>query len=144
MYFVAGRLDDAGRAVAGLLEQDPRNGNYRRLHALILDAQLGEEPTSDQVRRAREVWGVLLKDPALRSRTPQRYWEARYHWLALLLREGRAAEVAKAIEQDRVWSPQLGGPPWRGKLEALHRQAAGRLGVSTRAAPGSQPSRHRP
>ena len=34
------------------------------------------------------------------------------------------ADVARAIEQDRVWSPTLGGPSWQEKLEALYQQAA--------------------
>ncbi len=124
MCYVAGRLDEAARVVDGLLEKDPRNGNCRRLRALILDAQLGDSPSVDQIRQAKDAWAALLKDPTLRTRAPEHYWEARYHWLALLLREGHAADVAKAIQQDRVWNPNLGGPPWQEQLEALHQQAA--------------------
>jgi TolA-binding protein len=124
MYYVAGRLDEAARVAGDLLEKDPRNGNCRRLHALILDAQLGGSPSADRIRHAKDAWAALLKDPTLRARAPEHYWEARYHWLALLLREGHAADVAKAIQQDRVWNPNLGGPPWQEKLEALHQQAA--------------------
>ena len=32
--------------------------------------------------------------------------------------------VARTIEQDRVWSPTLGGPSWQEKLEALYQQPA--------------------
>jgi hypothetical protein len=119
----AGELEAAERIAVELCAQEPRNGNYRRLLAQILTSQLGEPASAAEVRQAQEAWGELLKDARLRERAPERFWEARCQWLALLLRAGQAAEVAHAIAQERIWYPELGGAPWREKLLALEQEA---------------------
>ncbi len=123
LCYLAGQYDEAQRLVAALLERSPRSGNYQRLHALICSAQLSDAAPSDAVRAAQEAWAVLLADSGLGGRTPRLYWEARYHWLALALRLGQAADVAQAIAQEEVWCPDLGGSPWREKLTALRDEA---------------------
>jgi tetratricopeptide (TPR) repeat protein len=141
MRYLAGQYQPAGELVARLLQQDPRDGNYQRLNALILTAALAEDAGEEEVSTAREAWGAMLRDPALRSAVPERYWEARYHYLRLLLREGRAGEVEHAIRQERVWHPDLDVGVWDEKLEELYRRAAAQAGVGGSA---SQPADTQP
>jgi len=129
VLYAAGELEAARRVAAELCAQEPRNGNYRRLLAQILTSELGESASAAEVRRAQEAWGELLKDARLRERSPERFWEARCHWLALLLRAGQAADVAHAIAQERIWYPELGGAPWREKLLALEEAARSQAGA---------------
>ncbi|NUQ48209.1 MAG: hypothetical protein HUU22_19515, partial [Phycisphaerae bacterium] len=56
------------------------------------------------------------------------YWEARYCWLRLRLAGGDAAEVARGIESERAWYPDLGGPPWQARLNELAEQARRQAG----------------
>ncbi|MGD8453694.1 MAG: hypothetical protein PVJ57_17920 [Phycisphaerae bacterium] len=135
MLYAAGRLDEARQAVAGLLERNAQNGNYQRLLALILTKQLTGDATADQITSAKDAWGELLKDPSLRKRAPERFWEARYHWLALCLREGAAEEVDKSIKELQVWYPDLGGAPWADQLRELRREARTKLGLPAEEAP---------
>ncbi len=119
MLYLAGQYDAAGQAVAGLLEKSPKNGEYQYLQAQVLTARFGAAAGPDELKRAQDAWAVLLADPAIRQRAPERYWEARYNWLALTLRLGHAADVEKAITQERIWRPDLGGEPWKAKFEDL-------------------------
>ncbi|MBU0639633.1 MAG: tetratricopeptide repeat protein [Planctomycetes bacterium] len=144
MTHLAGRLDEARQKVEKLLTEDPKNGNYRRLHALLLTEQLAPAAPAADVQQAQEAWATLLKDPAIRTQAPQRYWEARYHWLALALRLGQAADVEKAIRQERIWYSDLGGPPWHEKLNALYQEAAQQANVTPQTAPASRPARNAP
>lgn len=123
MLFHAGQFAEAERVVVELLERNPRQGDYRHLHALVLSAQAATDESKATLRKAQDAWALLLADPSIRRHAPARYWEARYHWLALLLQEGRAAEVETAITQERVWQTDLGGPPWADKLAHLLRSA---------------------
>jgi hypothetical protein len=126
MLYTAGELSDARALLSDVLRDDAQNGNAQRLLALVLTEQLPPtEATVDsaQLKAALEAWAALLKDPGLRQRSPERYWEARYNWLALLLRQGQAAEVEQAITQEQVWYPDLGGAEWREKLLKLQEQA---------------------
>lgn len=136
MNHLAGRYQDAATLVRRLLAADPRNGDYRRLRALVLTASLPADATPQQLAAACEAWAVLLRDPGLRTAHPQRYWEARCHLLELLLRQGRAAEVEAAIRQERIWYPDLAGP-WDAQLEELYQQALRQLG---RQGPASGPT----
>lgn len=43
--------------------------------------------------------------------------------LTLMMRSGDAAEVLQAITQEKIWYPQMGGPPWQARFETLHAQA---------------------
>lgn len=129
MLLSAGEFRQTQEIVSELLKHSPRNGNYQRLLAVALTAQLTPASPTAQVTAAQEAWGELLKDPNLRKRAPQRYWEARWHWLALLLRQGAAAEVDQAIRQEQVWYPDLGGSPWREKLLELRAQARAQAGL---------------
>ncbi len=123
MYYLAGQYDSAQELLATLLGRSPNNGTYRHLQALVLTARLPDAPEPAALRQAHEAWAALLADQTLRKRAPRTYWEARYNWLALALRQGRAADVAQAITQERVWYPRLGGPPWKAKLETLLHEA---------------------
>ena len=138
MLYLAGKLDEARAAVTALLEQNPKNGTYRHLHAQILTAGLGDDASPDQQRQVQDAWAVLLTDPAIRQRAPQRYWEARYHWLWLALRLGRAADVETAITQERIFRPDLGGPDWQPKFETLLREA--RVAQGKPPEPETQPA----
>lgn len=123
MHYFAGQYDEALQRVADLLARSPRNGNYQHLQALVLSARLAVDAPAAELERAREAWGALLTDPGIRARAPERYWEARCAWLALALRLGQAADVEAAITQERVWYPDLGGAPWKERLEALLAEA---------------------
>ncbi|MFQ5805646.1 MAG: hypothetical protein ACE5I3_04265 [Phycisphaerae bacterium] len=128
MRHLAGQYERARELVARLLEKDARDGNYQRLHALLLTAALAEQASAEQIARAREAWGAMLRDPGLRAKVPERYWEARYHYLELMLRVGKAAEVENAIRQERVWYPELDGGRWQTKLNELYERAVACLG----------------
>jgi tetratricopeptide (TPR) repeat protein len=128
MQYSAGQYEKAQERIARLLEKDPRDGSYQRLHALLLTARLGEDAPGAQIAKARDAWGAMLRDPALRSALPERYWEARYHYLDLLLREGRAAEVENIIRQDRVWYSDRGSGGWEERLNELYERAVAQLG----------------
>jgi len=141
MHYVAGDYEQSAPLVRELLAQQPKNGNYRRLSALILTDSLSDKASPEQLQAAQDAWAALLKDPAIRRRAPQRYWEARYHWLALALRLGQAAEVVSAIEQSRVWYPDLGGEEWAERLSRLYDDARARAGLApttTQATPAGK------
>ncbi|MCG3128859.1 MAG: hypothetical protein CHACPFDD_03755 [Phycisphaerae bacterium] len=128
MLYLAGQSDRARQTCDELLAANPRNGNYQKLKAEILTAIAESQP--QELAAAQQAWGELLKDPGLRKRAPQLYWEARLAWLSLHLRLGQAAEVESAIRQERVWYPDLGGAPWQERLETLYRAAAEKAGVN--------------
>lgn len=123
MYLLAGDLEKARKSIAALLFIDPQNGALVRLQALTFEALAATDKS--QLVPAREAWSRLAADPDLKKSAPDRYWEARYHLLNLLLREGRAADVRKAIEQEKIWFPDLGGRTWAPRFEELlHRTAS--------------------
>jgi hypothetical protein len=124
MQYLARQYEPAQELTAQLLQKDPRNGDYQRLNALILAAALSADAPPERIAKARDAWGTMLRDPGLRSTAPERYWEARYHYLALMLRGGAAEEVEKAIRQERIWYPDLGGVGWKEKFDELHHRAA--------------------
>ncbi len=119
VQYLAGNYDAASELATELLKENPRSGNYQRLMAQILTARLSDTPSDAELAQARAAWETLLRDGGLRKRAPQQYWEARYNWLNLKLRAGQAAEVKTGLTQERVWSPALGGPPWKDLLEGL-------------------------
>lgn len=123
MLYLAGDLALALELVEALLTESPQNGNHLFLRAQVLTAALPAEPSAAEAEAAREAWGVLLRDAAIRQRAPEQYWEARYHWLRLTLARGAAADVETAIVQERVWWPELGGEPWQGRFAELLRAA---------------------
>ncbi|MFO0840226.1 MAG: hypothetical protein U1D55_17090 [Phycisphaerae bacterium] len=141
MLYLAGRLDDARRQSDSLLEADSRNGAAIRLLALISTESLGDSPTPDAISAAKQRWEAMLRDPGIRTAAPQRYWEARYYWLTLTLREGRSADVAAAIRQDSVWNPELGGPPWGDKLRELAAKAGATLPSASAPSTSSAPAK---
>ena len=71
---------------------------------------------------------------SLRKTAPKLFWEARYNYLEIKFRAGDAATVAKGIKEQRVWSPELGGPPWAEKLVDLMNRAAAKAGIDLEAA----------
>lgn len=119
MYTLAGEPDKARPLVASLLFQEPRNGSFIRLNALVLEAIGMASKNPKELAAGRDAWANLLSDPDLRKEAPEQYWEARYHLLYLLLIEGRGAEVRKAIEQEQIWYPDLGGPRWQARFHSL-------------------------
>ncbi len=139
LHYLAGQFDEAERVVDGLLEKSPRNGNYQQLRALILSAKLPGDAPAAELKKAQNAWAALLSDPAIRTRAPERYWEARYNWLALALRLGNAADVEKAVTQERVWYPDLGGTPWKERLEDLLAKALSAQGKPPQTQPATQP-----
>lgn len=140
MLYYAGEHAQALDAVGKLLATNPKDGNYQHLQAMILTDSLGDGAAAAQIDAAREAWARLLADQTLRTKAPSRFWEARYHWLALTLRGGAAGDVEKAIKQDRVWFPDLGGPPWKERLEELYRAAAEKAGVTADAPRDDEPA----
>ena len=127
MHHTAGQYGPAREVIAKLLEKDSLDGNYRRLNALVLTAVAAEHATPERLVEARAAWGVMLRDPELRTVAPDRYWEARYHYLELMLQEGKAAEVENAIRQDRVWYPDRDETEWDERLNELYDRAAAQL-----------------
>jgi tetratricopeptide (TPR) repeat protein len=123
MQYQAGEHAAALETARGLLADDPRNGQYQRVLAQALTAQLGDSADAAAVTAAQAAWGELLKDSALRQRAPQVFWEAQYNYLALLLRSGDAGTVKQAIRQQSIWFPDLGGPPWQERLRQLLTEA---------------------
>lgn len=139
--------DDARAAdiAAQLVARNPRNGNYQRLIASILTAQLADAPSPVDLKRALDAWETLLRDAGLRKRAPQMYWEARYHWLELTLRSGEAPAVENAIRQERVWYPDMGGAAWKPKFDDLYLRAAKAAGLDpATSAPTDTPSASQP
>lgn len=126
VYRYADRYEDAVRLARALLTEDERNGEFQRLYAISLEGALSADAPPAAVETVRDAWGRLLTDQTLKQRAPHRYWEARVHFLRMLLRLGRGAEVLKAIEQERVWSPDLGGDRWQKQFEVLIRSAESR------------------
>lgn len=137
MSYFAGKYDAAMKIVAELIKKNPKNGNYQRLHALVLTDRLTDDAPADQLAAARKAWAPLLS-PALRKKSPKLFWEARYNWLAVMFREGETIKVENAIRQDKVWYPGLGGSPWKEKLEALHQKAADKLGINLVETPADE------
>lgn len=127
LYYTAGRHEQAAARIEKLLAADPQNGNLRRLQAQVLTAGLAADERGAKLESAKRAWAELLKDDGLRSRAPERYWEARYNYLRLLLQEGQATAVEQAIRQERIWYPDLGGPAWAQRFEALAKAAAERV-----------------
>lgn len=132
MKMLAGRYEEARVIARQLLEKEPRNGHFQRLLAEIVTRALPQNPSVDALRSAREAWSGLLRDATLRERSPELYWEARYEFLSLLLREGAACDVEAAIRQERIWRPDLGGGRWGPRLEKLYEQAAALCPTATR------------
>ena len=129
MYCSAGRFAEAEPLARALLDKDTRDGSYLRLNALALTGLAGgAEPAAERLNAAREAWGAILRDTSLREKSPERYGEARYHYLSLMLREGRAAEVENAIRQERVWRPERTGTDWDAKIDALYEEAQRQTG----------------
>jgi len=138
MLHLARRDEEALPLVDALLARNPKDGNCQYLRALILTSRLPADAGPDAIQQVQDAWAALLTDPAIRRRAPERFWEARYHWLSMLLRLGRAAEVEHAITQEQIWTPELGGPPWREKFEDLRRAARRARGLPPDTAPASQ------
>lgn len=130
VYTLAGRAADAVPLAQSLVAADARNGDNQRLLALALEGALTAQSSPKDIEAARDAWAKLLADESLKQRAPDRYWESRLHFLRLLLRLGRNVDVAKAIEQERVWSPDLGGAKWRTRFEELMQQIPGGNPVS--------------
>lgn len=135
MLYLAGQYDTAKALAEELLKAHPKNGNYQYLLALVLSGRLTEASPQADVQAAKDAWGVLVSDAGIRQRAPERYWEAFYQWHALALRLGQAEEVEKNLTQYRVLYPELGGAPWKEKLEALLVEARTKLGLPTDLAP---------
>lgn len=138
MHYLAGQHEEAQHLVSALLKKSPKNGNYQYLQALLLTDRLTEDTSAAEVKKTQDAWGGLLTDPAIRQRAPERYWEARYNWLALALRLGHAADVEKAITQERVWYPDLGGASSKEKLEALLARARVAQGKPAETQPATE------
>lgn len=122
----AGRAAEALSLAETLVKDDPDNGSHLHCAASLLEQIAQSVPQEEKIPlwdRAEGYWARLLEDGALRDSAPKVYWEARFQWLTHQLRHGKKAEVAKAIETERAWYPELGGPPWQGKLVELLEEA---------------------
>jgi tetratricopeptide (TPR) repeat protein len=117
--------DEAKSLLDQLMADDPANGSYVRSAALLYE-DLAPAAGADRdavLDKAEALWSRLLADQTLRQRAPAEYWAARYYWLRHQLRHGRAEEVAKGIDTERAFFPDLGGPPWQTRLRELAEQA---------------------
>lgn len=124
-----GKFAEARAKYDQLIAADPTNGDHLRLAALLEEQLAANSNQLDSADRAEAHWAKLLEDAELRQRSPTVYWEARYYWLSHQLRHSRAAEVWKGIDSEKAWFPDLGGPPWQGRLlelAAKAREADGR------------------
>jgi len=131
----ADRPAEAVPYIDQLMTEKPDDGEYVRMAARLQEAVgrggPGLPPSSaktEALDRAEAYWELLLKDETLRERAPDAYWEARYYWLEHQLRHGRAADVLKAVETEKAWYPDLGGPPWQAKLLDLAKRAEAAAG----------------
>lgn len=118
----AGKVNEALEDAEKLVAAEPNNGNRLQMAASLLEqiaSSAGPLERLALLDRAEAYWARLLEDSTLRDIAPQVYWEARYQWLSHQVRHGKAAEVIKGIEAERAWFPELGGPPWQGKLIEL-------------------------
>lgn len=123
VYCAAGRYEAAEPRVRELLEKDARNGDFLRLYALVLTDRAEDAPQAELLSAAREAWGAILRDVALSQSSPERYGEARYRYLELMLREGRAADVENAIRQERIWRTDRPPTYWDDKIDELYERA---------------------
>lgn len=126
----AEQREEALRVLRDLMREAPDNGAYIRTAAQLHEQESAGRGGILQAKDADEaerLWALLLADEGLRERSPAEYWEARYHWLRHQLRRGNAADVVKGIETERAFYPDLGGPPWQGKLIALRDEAAAKI-----------------
>ena len=123
----AEKLDDARDLLDDLIVKNPNSGSYLR-RAAQLRERMANRARGDDVERlqneAEALWKRLLEDGSLRTSAPVVYWEARYYWLKHQLRHGQAAKVLKGIRSEKAWYPDLGGPPWQGRLLELEARAA--------------------
>jgi tetratricopeptide (TPR) repeat protein len=121
----SGDLQGARSEYDQLIAADPKNGEYLYKAAQSEEvAARSTNPTDAAAAdRAESYWARLLEDGALLDRAPAVYWEARYYWLSHQLRHGRAGDVWKGIESEKAWYPDLGGPPWQGRLMELAQMA---------------------
>lgn len=122
----AGRLDESMDVFEKLMASEPSNGAYIREAALLQERIASMDIVADREAakaRAEALWATLLADASLRETAPAVYWEARYHWLARQLVHGRAAMVVEGIASEQAWYPDLGGPPWQGRLLNLAEEA---------------------
>ena len=128
----AGRLTDALDDAEKLVAAEPDNGSRLQTAASLLEQIALAAPSAERsalLDRSEALWARLLEDSTLRGYAPQVYWEARYQWLSHQLRHGRAGDVIKAVEAERAWFPELGGPPWQGRLmELVEKARAGTKG----------------
>ncbi|RIK67816.1 MAG: hypothetical protein DCC65_04910 [Planctomycetota bacterium] len=125
---VSGQVEEARQVYDQLMSKDPYNGAYIRAAALMEEMALEKGGTAASIadaNHAEKLWARLLEDPSLRERSSSQYWEARYYWLRHQLRHGRAELVSKGIASERVWYPDLGGPPWQARLLELAGKAGG-------------------
>lgn len=115
---------DALEILDRLVGLHPEDLNFRWYHARASErVARATHSTPDAPVRAERAWRSLLEDATLRDRDPACYWDARYHWLQWQLERGRAEEVARGIDAERVWYPELGGSPWKDRLLKLAEQA---------------------
>jgi len=123
----AEKLDEARTLLDELIEQSPNSGSYLRRAAQLRERMAKRAEGADAKRlrdEAESLWQRLLEDRSLRTAAPAVYWEARYYWLSHQLRHNKAAEVLKGIRSEKAWYPDLGGPPWQGRLLELEAKAA--------------------
>jgi hypothetical protein len=144
MYFFAGDSAKTDALLTAVLKDVPRNGNYLRLRAKVLTAQLGDNPSKEQLQAAQIAWEELLKDQGLRQKAPTRFWEAQTAWLTLVVRAGDKALAARVIREVHVWNPDLGGPPWRERIQALWEQVGNGETLGPTTAPTTAPAASQP
>lgn len=135
VLYYAGDFDRALKLADELLAASPNNGRFIQLRAQVLTERMNAADSPEALAAADEAWAKLLANPALRTSAPELFWEARYNWLEIQHRKGESAEVAKAIRQDRVWYPGLGGPEWSEKLVELYGRAAEAAGLDPKLPP---------
>lgn len=126
MLVHAGRAAEAAPLIDGLVAGSPDDANYVRYQALVYE-RVARAPGAayDAQIKAEKGWEKLLEDRTLRETAPSRYWEARYYWLRWQLEHGRKDEVAKGIDAEKAWYPELGGSPWKERLMELAERARG-------------------
>lgn len=145
LRLIAGEVAAARKTAEALLARDERNGAYQLLVARCLSAAVpargGAAPASAATEAAATIdaasaaWARLLRDPELRAKKPEVYWEARYEFLTLEFRAGRGREVARAIREERLWNESMGGERWQPKFDALYQAAGGDAAASAPVQP---------
>jgi len=112
-----GRHAQAATQYEGVLRRIPRREAGRTLRGLALCHENLGRP-----ERAAELWAELGRGL---EKGAEAWYEARYHWIRCLHRQGRRADARKLLTYFRLQHPKIASAAWRKRFDEL----AGRIGL---------------